>query len=130
MRYAVLAASAILTITALCDMAEARGAVGVGARGGARPLVQTRASSAYRHFGFGGWALQSHRTGVVGHFSRGPASHLSKRVGWRYSDEHGWRRDQHTWTNPQPAPIVEFVPSSPFRFLADEPGRYLGSGAF
>jgi hypothetical protein len=129
MRYAVAAASVILTITALCDIAVARGAAGVRGGGGARPSTgYSRGTSAYKPSGPGGWVVRSHGATIIGHSSR--YSPFGKAVGWRYFKDHGWHTYQHTWANPQPAPMVEFVPSSPYRFLADEPGRYLGSGAF
>jgi hypothetical protein len=110
MRNAVIAACTILTITTLCDNARARGGAG----------MRARPSTGVPHMG----------SRIIGHSSRGSGySHLGKVVGWRYFKDHGWRRDKHTRTA-QPASGIEFAPSSPYRFLADEPGRYLGSGAF
>jgi hypothetical protein len=131
MRYAVAAASAILTITALCDIAVAGGAAGIRGGGGVRPSTgYSRGISAYKHSGQGGSLVRSYRATIICHSSRGSSySHFGKAVGWRYVKDHGWRRHQHNQT-PQPASATEFVPSSPYRFLADEPGRYLGSGAF
>jgi hypothetical protein len=130
MRYAVAAASAILTIT-LSDIAIAGSAPGVRGGGGARPPTgYSRGISAYKPSAPGGWAVRSHGATIIGHSSRGSSySHFGKAVGWPYFKDHGWRRHQHTRTA-QPASVIEFVPSSPYRFLADEPGRYLGSGAF
>ena len=109
MRNAVIAACTFLMITAPIENATARGAAGVQAR----PSTVIRSHGAIR----------------IGH-SRGLGySHLGKVVGWRYFKGHGWRRDQHTRTA-QPASGIEFIPSSPYPFLADEPGRYLGSGSF
>ena len=109
MRNAVIAACTILTITALCDDAMARGAAGVRAR----PSTVAR----------------SHGVAITAHSRGSGYSHVGKVVGWRHFKDHGWRRDQHTRTA-QSASGIEFTPSSPYRFLADEPGRYLGSGAF
>jgi len=109
MRKAVIAVCTFLTITALCENAMARGAAGVRAR----PSTVAR----------------SHGVAITAHSRGSGYSHVGKVVGWRYFKDHGWRRDQHTRTA-QSASGIEFIPSSPYRFLAEEPGRYLASGAF